>query len=106
VNYSNSTWDLVDALKEKKVDVNKIADEELPAEMKAMKPEERTAYVEKAAKERTDIQSQITELNRQRELHVAAELKKQATTGSQTLDEALVETTRTQAAALGYSFKK
>jgi hypothetical protein len=105
-SYSNAAWDLVDAAKEKSVDLAKLAADELPAEMRGLKPEERSAYVEKAAKERADIQSQITDLNNQRELYVAAELKKQATSGPQTLDEALVETTRLQATALGYTFKK
>jgi hypothetical protein len=106
INYSNSSWDLVDAMKDKKIDLSKLRSDELPEEMKAMKPEERAAFVENAAKERTQIQTQITELNQQRELYVAAEIKKQATLGSQTLDEALVETTRAQASALGYHFGK
>ena len=62
--------------------------------------------IESAAKNRAAIQSQIMELNKQREAHIAAELKKQAASGSQTLDEALVETTRAQASALGYKFGK
>ena len=105
-NYSNSSWDLVDAMREKKIDPAKIPAEELPAEMRAIAPEARAAVVEKAAQSRAVIQSQIMELNKQREAHVAAELKKQAATTTQTLDEALVETTREQATALGYSFKK
>ena len=31
--YRNSTWDLVDAVKDKKVDLKQIKDEELPPEM-------------------------------------------------------------------------
>jgi hypothetical protein len=105
-NYSNTSWDLVDAMREKKIDPAQIPVDELPAELRAVKPEERAGIIEKAAKNRAAIQSQILELNKQREAHVAAELKKQATEGSQTLDEALVETTRSQASALGYSFGK
>ncbi len=105
-NYSNTSWDLVDAMREKKIDPAKIPADELPAEMRALPPEARADYVEKAANERAAIQSQIVELNKQREAHIAAELKKQASAGAPTLDEALVETTRSQASALGYSFKK
>ena len=105
-NYCNTSWDLVDAIKENKIDPAKIATEELPAEMRELKPEARAAYIETAAKSRAAIQTQIIELNQQREAYVATELKKQATAGTQTLDEALVETTRSQASALGYSFKK
>ncbi len=105
-NYYNGSWDLVDATRDKKVDVANMAVEDLPEEMKTLKPEDRAAFIEKAAKSRAGIQSKITELNREREAYVAEEMKKQANTGTQTLDEALVEATRTQASALGYSFKK
>jgi hypothetical protein len=105
-NYSNTSWDLVDALREKKIDPAKIPADELPAELRDVKPEERAAVIDKAARSRAAIQSQILELNKQREAHVAAELKKQANAGAQTLDEALVETTRSQASALGYTFGK
>ena len=105
-NYSNTSWDLVDATREKKIDPAKIPAEELPAELRDVKPEDRAAVIDKAARSRAAIQSQILELNKQREAHVAAELEKQATSGTQTLDEVLVETTRSQASALGYSFKK
>ncbi|MES2659676.1 MAG: vWA domain-containing protein [Verrucomicrobiota bacterium] len=105
-NYSNVGWDLVDAMREKKIDPAKIPTKELPAELRDLKPEDRAAVIDKAARSRVAIQSQILELNKQREAHVAAELKKQATSGAQTLDEALVETTRSQASALGYTFAK
>lgn len=105
-NYNNGGWDLVDAMREKKIDPAKVPAAELPAELRDLKPEDRAAVIEKAARSRSAIQTQILELNKQREAHVAAELKKQATAGAQTLDEALVETTRTQASALGYTFGK
>ena len=104
-NYCNTSWDLVDAMREKKIDPAKIPAEELPAELRSVAPEDRAAVIEKAARSRAEIQARILELNQQREAHVAEELKKQAATGAQTLDEVLVETTRSQASALGYSFK-
>ena len=93
-------------MREKKIDPAKIPADDLPAEMRDMTPDARAAFIEKAASERAAIQAQITELNHQREAHVAEELKKQAASGAKTLDEALVETTREQASALGYSFAK
>lgn len=105
-NYNNTAWDLVDARREKAIDLTKIPVDELPAEMRDLTPAARTAYVEKAGKRRADIQSQIVALNSQREAHVAAETKKLADQGVQTLDQALIETARSQAAALGYKFGK
>ncbi|MFD0893131.1 VWA domain-containing protein [Luteolibacter ambystomatis] len=105
-NYRNATWDLVDAARDKKVDPAKLAEAELPEAMRGMKPEDRAAYIEKAAKERAAIQEKIVTLNREREAFVAEEMKKQAAKSDQTLDEALVETTREQASARGYTFAK
>jgi len=105
-NYSNAAWDLVDATRDQQIDPAAIPAEELPAEMRALKPQARAAYIETAAKDRAAIQARITELNVQREAYVAAELKKQAAAGTQTLDEVMVETTRMQASALGYQFGK
>jgi len=105
-NYSNATWDLVDAAKAKKVDVTTLPADQLPPAMRELKPEERAAFVEKAAKERASIQEKIVTLNREREAFVADEMKKQAAqTNEKTLDQALVETTREQATARGYKFK-
>ncbi|MGJ8675923.1 MAG: vWA domain-containing protein [Akkermansiaceae bacterium] len=104
-NYSNASWDLVDANKAKKIDLEKLDVEELPEEMKTLAPNERAAYVEKAARERANIQAQIVELNKQREAFVAEERKKQADGGAKTLDQVLIETTRNQATSLGYVFK-
>jgi hypothetical protein len=105
-NYSNSTWDLVDAARAKKVDVATLPADQLPPAMRELKPEERTAFIEKAAKERASIQEKIVTLNREREAFVAEEMKKQAAqTGEKTLDQVLVEATREQATARGYKFK-
>jgi hypothetical protein len=103
-NYSNAAWDLVDALREKKIDPATLKVEELPEEMKNIPPAERTAFIEKAAKERAAIQDEIKELSKQRDAHVAAELRNNAEGGAITLDQAMIEATRKQAAKLGYKF--
>lgn len=96
----------VDAVREGRIDPAIIPASELAAEMREMTPAARAAFIEKAARERAFIQTRITELNRQREAHVAEEFKKQAVPGAKTLDVALVETTREQASARGnFSFR-
>lgn len=105
-NYDNSGWDLVDAVRGKKVDPAKIPADELPAEMKDLKPDERAAFIEKAANERAAIQKRIAELGSQRDAFLKAEREKQAAVkGEKTLDEAIVETTREQASKAGYVFE-
>ncbi len=103
-NYDNRGWDLVDAVRENEIDLSKIPAEELPENMRGMKPEERTAFVEEATKQRAAIQKKIADLSVARDGFIAKERAKQATAGEKTLDEAMVETTREQAARVGYVF--
>lgn len=105
-NYDNRSWDLVDGLREKKVDLSKIPAAELPTEMQSLTPEQRTAFVENAAKQRAEIQNKIAELSRDREAFLQKEREKQTAQGEKSLDEAIVETTREQATTLGYVFGK
>lgn len=105
-NYDNRAWDLVDAVRENEVDLSKVPAAELPENMRNMKPEERTAFVEEATKQRGAIQKKISDLSKQREEFITKERTKQAKTGEKTLDEAMVETTREQAARVGYVFGK
>jgi hypothetical protein len=105
-NYHNSSWDLVDAVREKKIDLAQIDSAELPESFQSLSADELKARIEQAAKQRAEIQTQIATLNREREAFVAEEQKKQAAAGGKTLDEVMVETTRTQASALGYTFGK
>ena len=105
-NYHNSTWDLVDAVRENKVDPAKLEAKDLPEPLRNLKADELKARIEQASKQRAAIQSQIATLNKEREAFVAEELKKQAGAGAKTLDEVMAETTRSQASALGYTFGK
>ncbi|MGJ8645043.1 MAG: VWA domain-containing protein [Luteolibacter sp.] len=104
-NYSNANWDLCDALREKKINPAELDAEELPEEMKSLAPAERKAYIEKVANKRTAIQEEIKQLNKEREDHVATELKKLADEGDKTLDQAMIEATRKQASERGYKFE-
>lgn len=103
-NYHNANWDLVDAVKEDKIDLDKIEKKDLPADLQKLDEKELKQRIETAAKKRAEIQNEIQELNKKREAHVAAEREKLAKDGEKTLDEVLVETTRNQAKKLGYAF--
>jgi hypothetical protein len=101
--YTNSGWDLVDAKKEGKVEINTLKQEELPAEMQKMNETERSNYVDAKAKERTDIQQKIQKLSEERKRYIADQMKKQTKTDN-TLDAALIDAVRAQAKKKGYSF--
>ena len=100
--YNNSAWDLVDAKKEGK-SMGAVAAEELPAEMRGMNEKERDAFVAQKAKDRADIQAKINKLSAERDAYVQAELAKQAKDGSKTLDDALIESAKVQAAKADFA---
>lgn len=104
--YSNASWDLVDAVRDNKIDPSQLKQEDLPENLRGMTTEELTKVIAEATAKRTEIQKEIQTLNSQREAHIAEELKKQANSGDKTLDQAMIEAIRTQATKLGYNFRK
>jgi len=102
-SYRNSSWDLVDAVKERKADIAKMKTEELPAEMQKMNAAERKTYVDKNANERAEMQAKIATLNGEREKYVAARLKEVA--GTNTLDAVVISAVREQSAKRNFKFE-
>jgi hypothetical protein len=98
--YANSTWDLVDAVQNKTVEVSKLKDEELPQEMRKMSPAEREKYVKDLAAKRAEIQKKINALNEQRRVFVAEYQKKNV--AQNTLDQAILTSVKEQAEKKGY----
>lgn len=103
--YANTSADLVDALAAGKVKLEEIKDEELPDEVRKLKPEERKEYVEKKQEERKKLQEEIKSLSEQRNKYIAEERKKQAKgDAGDTLDAALIKSIKDQAAKRKYEF--
>ncbi len=101
--YKNSSWDLVDAVEEEEVDIEEIKKEELPAEMKEMKNEERKKYLSSKKKERNEIQKKIKKLNKERRVYVENERSKLKK--SKTLDAVIIDSLRSQAKTKSYNFE-
>lgn len=102
--YVNTSWDLVDASEADEEILVKLKDEELPEEMKGLKPEERRVYLDKKKKERLEIQDKINKLDKKRQDYIAKELKINAE--ENTLDAVLIKTIRAQANEKNYKFEK
>ena len=98
--YDNSGWDIVDAKKKGKA----VEKEALPPELQKMDEAEREKFVEGKAKERAEIQAKISKLAQEREQFVQAEMKKKAEAGSKTMDDALIESAKSQATKQAFSF--
>jgi len=105
-NYYNSSWDLVDASKDKDLDWSKLKDENLPEELKGKTTEERKAWVAEKQKERTAIQKEIAELSVERQNFVAEEREKLAEENGEALDTVMKKVVVEQAKKKGYEFSK
>src|SRR5262249_8819241 len=74
--YKNAECDLIDRLlTEKDFDLKKLKEEDLPPELKRLRPNEREGYVKKRAADRAEIQKKVTELGAKRALYIEEERK-------------------------------
>jgi hypothetical protein len=97
----HSEDDLIDAVREKRVKLEELKEEQLPDELKKLSPEERKERLEKKAKEREEIRAKIVELSKKRDQYLADELKKRG--GKDTFDSSVLEALSEQAAKKGIS---
>ena len=103
--YSNSAWDLVDAIKNGVAKLEDIKDEDLPSDLRKLDKAARKAKVDEAAHQRDAMQKRINMLNSEREQYLAAERKKLAGAKDDTLDQAIVKAIREQAARYHFTFE-
>ena len=102
--YDNSAWDLVDRKRKGESVAAAAPAAQLPAELRALSEPEREAYVEKKSKEREQLQQRIAKLAAERQAFLAAEEKKSAAAGAATLDSAVLQSAKAEAAEEGYAF--
>ncbi len=96
--YKNSTWDLVDAEKEKDFGYDKLDKKTLPEELRNKSTEELKVYVAEQSKKRSEIQEKIQELNTKRNKYVSEKQKG----NSKGLDNVMVEAIKRQAKEKNY----
>jgi len=104
--YKNSAWDLVDALKEKKVDLAKIKKEDLPKEMREMTLEQKKAYIKKKSVERKKVMDEMAKLSKERRAYVVQKRKELGEKGKSTFDTAMEKTLKEQLAKKGFQTDK
>ncbi|PQJ28428.1 hypothetical protein BSZ32_07830 [Rubritalea profundi] len=104
-NYSNESWDLVDAAKKKQFDWGSVEKKDLPKPLQKLSDKALQAYVANNAKKRTEIQLKIQNTSQQRQRYIAKISQEKSENGAQTLDKVVIETVRKQAKELGYTFK-
>jgi hypothetical protein len=96
--YRNDSWDLVDAMKEKKIKIEDVKKEDLPEELRKMTDEELKAHIDAITKKREELQTKLTELEQKRNTYVAEKQRENAENGVETLDAAMIKAIREQAA--------
>jgi hypothetical protein len=97
-----SEWDLVDAVQSGKA-LADIPAAELPAEMQALEPGKREAYVRETTERRQNLQRRIGELAAERGRYIA-EQNRNSDGAAEGLDAAILEGIRAVAATKGFSF--
>jgi len=103
--YSNSGWDLVDAVQQKEVRLAELKKEELPEEMRSLPAAERQKYLDQKYAERKAIQEKMDGLRVKRAAFIAEEQNKASQSGEvNTLDKAMSKALRTQAEKANYTF--
>jgi hypothetical protein len=106
--YRNAACDLIDRMQiDKDFDLSKIKEEDLPEELKKLKPEERKPYLEKKAAERAEIQKKIADLSGKRAKYIEEERKKEPKSeADKAFDVALRVILKEQAEAKGMKVRE
>ena len=98
--YMNSAWDLVDAFKEKKVDLSRLRADQLPQELRGLSATDLEQALLAKAKERKRLQDEINRLDLERQRYVSG-VRRQKAAPTDTLDAVMTAALRSQAACQG-----
>lgn len=104
--YSNSSWDLVDKIKEDKDVINNLKESELPKELKGKSKEEIEKFVVQKEKERTTIQKEIAELAQKRQAYIDEQMEKDGEAEGDDLGKAINQSIVDLATLKGYTVEK
>ncbi|WP_299219652.1 vWA domain-containing protein [uncultured Aquimarina sp.] len=100
--YKNKSWDLVDAAEDKDFELEKVAKEELPKELKNKSNTELKQYITQKSNERKEVQEKIQKLNKKRITYIKNNSKKDASN----LEAALMKAIKTQGEKKSFSWKE
>ncbi len=101
--YKNTSWDLVDASKDKDFELGEVEESTLPEEMQGMNEQEKVKYINTKSEERAAIQKEIAELNVQRTKYINKK-KKEMGSDEDMLDVAMIKAIKAQAKTKNFKF--
>jgi Mg-chelatase subunit ChlD len=99
-----ASYDLLDAVKAKKVKLEDLKENELPREMQKMTPKERKEYLEKVEKRREELRKKALELDKRRSSFIEEKLSRDRKAGKDGFDNQVLETLRKQAKKHGIDY--
>jgi len=99
--YKNSSWDLVDAEKEKDFSYEALDNKQLPKELQGKSKSEIKSFIEKKSKERNKLQDQIVALNIKRRNFTT----QQSNNATNNLETAMIKALKTQAEKKNYKWE-
>jgi hypothetical protein len=102
--YVTSQWDLVDASKQKKIELRKLDDSELPPELKGKTMEQKEEYIKVKTQERDEVVKEIAALSVKRNAYIV-EKSKTMGTADQSLDAVMIKAIRAAAAERNFVFE-
>lgn len=101
--YKNTNWDLVDAVTDGKVALEKLEHDELPATMKDMDMEEQENFIANKKAERKALKQQIIVLSEQREIYIAEQQDQAQGQNTSTVNTAIMSAIEDQAKKKQYT---
>lgn len=104
--YNNSSWDLVDKVKEDRNALNDIKQSELPKDLQNKSKAEVQKLIAEKEAERTSIQKEITELAKKRQEYIDEQSKKDSNNTGDDLGKAINESIVAFANIKGYTISK
>ncbi len=96
--------ELVEAVTSGSVSLEELEQDDLPKPLQAMKPEEQRKEIANIAKQRKELERQISELASERNLYLKEKVESDGDTAN-SLDQLLYDTVREQAAKTGLEYK-
>lgn len=99
--YKNSSWDLVDAEKEKDFNYEDLKERDLPKELKGKTKSEIKNYISKKREERNRINTEIQSLNAKRKIYIQSQKKD----SENNLENAMIKAIKSQAKAKNYKWE-
>ena len=95
--------ELVDAISSGRVELDDIAEEELPASLKAMAPKEQKVHIARQAERRDQIKQEIIKLSQSRQKYIEAQVTEEV--AGKSLDEKIYSAVKNQAKAKGLIYE-